>query len=132
VDNRGLVPDADVRRLEEFGSKIAGDFTAPVGLASGKGTEFEIKFRTSQKLSSVIIMEDIVKGERIREYELSGMQDGIWNLISKGASVGHKRIENTYGTFEAIKLTITKSEGTPFIRKIACYGSENRLNNIKH
>ena len=132
VDNRGLVPDADVRRLEEFGNKITSDFSSPIGLTSGKGTEFEIKFKTSQKLSTVIIMEDIVKGERIREYELYGMQIGAWNLISKGTSIGHKRIENTNGTYEAIKLTITKSEGTPFIQKMACYVSDNQLNKIKH
>jgi len=132
VDDRGLVPDADVKRLEEFGNKIAKDLSTPVGWATGKGTEFEIKFKTSQKLSTVIIMEDIFNGERIREYELYGMQNGTWKRISKGTSIGHKRIENVNGTFEAIKLSITKSEGKPFIRKMTCYTSEIQLNHINH
>ena len=124
VDRRGLVPEADVKRLQEFGNSVIKDYSTPVGVTTGKGTDFQIKFEGFQPLTSVVIMEDISKGERIREYELYGMQNGVWNLISKGTSVGHKRIENVNGTYEAIKLSIVKSEGFPFIRKLACYDSK--------
>jgi alpha-L-fucosidase len=121
VDNRGLVPDTDVKRLEEFGKEIAEKYTNPKGKASGGGKEIVVKFIQPQQLSSVVIKEDISKGERIREYRLSGMQNGVWQNISKGTCIGHKRIETVKGTYEAIKLTIDKSEGQSFIKELACY-----------
>ena len=125
VDNRGLVPDADVVRLKEFGSKLTIDYSNPVGATSGKGTLFEIKFKSLQPISSIVIMEDIEKGERIREYQLYGMQNGTWQLISDGTSVGHKRIERVNGTYHSIKLSISKSDGVPLIRKFVCFAKND-------
>ena len=121
VDTRGLVPEPDVKRLGEFGNMVSKDYAQPLASIAGKGALFELKLKSSQLLSSIVIMEDIAKGERIREYELYGMQNGVWKLISTGTSVGHKRIERVNGSYDAIKLSIIKSEGFPFIRKLACY-----------
>lgn len=125
VDNRGLVPEADVNRLKEFGNKIAKEYSNPVGTSSGKGTIFEVKFKSPQPLSSIVIMEDIAKGELIREYQLYGMQNGTWQSISAGTSVGHKRIERVNGTYQAIKLSISKSDGVPSIRKLVCFAKSD-------
>ena len=123
IDDRGLVPEADVRRLNEFGEQIRKSFKEPLGKTSGQGNEFILKFNSPKPVGYVVIMEDIEKGERILEYKLSGMTDGNWQLLGKGSCIGHKRIEAVKnGTFSAIKLEITKSDGTPLIRKLACYG----------
>ncbi len=121
VDDRGLVPDPDVKRLAEFGERISRDYSNPVGTASGEGNNLIVKFKSLQMITSVVIMEDISGGERIRQYELSGLTNGKWENLSKGTSVGHKRIENIRGFFDAVKLTITKSDGLPLIRSLACY-----------
>lgn len=121
VDDRGLVPDADVKRLEEFGRALSEKYAKSLGSTKGKGNEFTIMFPTSQKISSVVIMEDIQKGERIREYQLIGKRNGEMIHIAKGSSVGHKRIELVDGVFEAIQLKVISSEGEPWIRKFACY-----------
>jgi alpha-L-fucosidase len=123
IDDSGLVPGADVRRLEEFGELIRRNFSEPIAETEGSGKELTVKFKSPRPLSYVVIMEDIAKGERILEYKLSGMTDGKWQLLGKGSCIGHKRIEVVRdGTFSAIKLEITKSEGTPLIRKLNCYG----------
>lgn len=121
VDTRGLVPDADLKRLEEFGNKVAKDYSTPIGSTTGKGDLLELKLNSVQPLSSIVIMEDITQGERIREYELYGRQNGIWILIAKGTNVGHKRIERINGSYDAIKLSISKSDGVPLIRKLDCF-----------
>ena len=70
----------------------------------------------------MIIQEDISKGERIREYNLYGMQNGKWQELGKGTCIGHKRIEVIKnGMFLAIKLEIIKSEGMPQIKSMKCY-----------
>jgi alpha-L-fucosidase len=123
IDDRGLVPDADVQRLKDFGQLIKRNFSDLLGKTDGSGNEFTVKFISPKPVSYVVIMEDIAKGERILEYKLSGMTDGKWQLLGKGSCVGHKRIEAVNeGMFSAIKLEVTKSEGTPLIRNLACYG----------
>lgn len=121
VDDRGLVPDADVKRLEEFGRTLSDTYAKLIGSTKGKGKDFTVAFPSSQKVSSVVIMEDIRKGERIREYQLLGKRNGEWHHIAKGSSVGHKRIELVDGAFEAIQLKVISSEGEPWIRSFACY-----------
>lgn len=122
VDDRGLVPDADVKRLEEFGQEVKKKFSNPLGSAKGRGNLFTIKFKSPQTINYVVIQEDISKGERIREYNLYGMENGQWQLLGKGTCVGHKRIEVIQEReFSGIKLEILKCDGNPQIRKIECY-----------
>ena len=123
IDDRGLVPDADVRRLNEFGEMIRKNFSDPLGSTEGHGNEFVVKFKSPQSVSYIVIMEDISEGERIREYTLSGLSDGSWTKLGNGSCIGHKRIETVRnGIFSAVKLEITKSEGTPMIRSFSCFG----------
>lgn len=122
VDDRGLVPDVDVKRMEEFGNKLDGFYANQLGKTAGEGKVFEVNFSKAGELSSVVIMEDIAHGERIRSYELYGKQNGAWKFITKGTSIGHKRIEWVNGKYDAIKLSILQSEGNGRIRELACYG----------
>jgi hypothetical protein len=121
VDPRGLVPDADMKCLEEFGLEVKRRFSSPLGSTTGKGNLFTISFKSPQPVNYVVIQEDISKGERIREYNLFGMENGVWKLLSQGACIGHKRIEVIKNKkLSGIKLEITKSEGKPQIRKLEC------------
>lgn len=122
VDNRGLVPDADVKRLEEFGAEVKKQFSNVKGSTSGKGNNYEIRFSTPQSVNHIVIMEDISKGERVRQYKLFGMENGVWKPLSEGSCIGHKRIETLKGEkFSAIRMEIAKSDGQPVIKKIICY-----------
>ena len=122
IDDRGLVPDADVKRMNEFGEVIRKSFAAPLAKTQGSGKELTLNLGKPQQVSYVVIMEDISKGERIREYRLSGMVDGKWKLISTGTSVGHKRIETIKKEkFTSVKLEILKSDGVPVVKDLTCY-----------
>lgn len=122
VDNRGLVPDADIKRLTEFGQEIKNQFSKPLGSTSGQGNFFTINFKSSQPVKYVVIQEDISRGERIREYSIYGMENGKWANLCNGTSVGHKRIEIIENReLSVIKLEITKAEGNPHVRNFVCY-----------
>ena len=125
IDNRGLIPDADVKRLNEFGSEIKSIFDVPVSEVSGGGKRVILDLGKPVHISYVVIAEDISDGESIREYELLGKVGGDWISLSKGSSIGHKRIEKVNGDFTAIKLEVLKSEGRPVIKKLACYSYRN-------
>jgi len=122
VDNRGLIPDADVKRLAEFGHTIKQEFSKNMGFTSGEGYLFTVNLKVPAKLKYVVIEEDISKGERIREYSIYGMRNGEWEPLGKGSCVGHKRIETLQGKiYSGIRLEITRSEGTPKIRRMDCF-----------
>ena len=121
VDNRGLVPDVDVKRLEEFGNEISAKYAHPVAKKVNQGKLVHITFDVPQQLSRIVVMEDISKGERIREYNLYGKENGAWKLLSTGSSVGHKRIEVVEGVFQAVKFEVTKADGKFFLKELACY-----------
>ena len=121
VDNRGLVPAADVNRLSEFGKEIQKRFSTPVGQTKGKGNELTIHFKKPTAIHYVVMMEDIAKGERVHKYELYGQQNNQWKLISTGSCIGHKRIEKVSGNYASVRLNVTEAEGQPLIKKMVCY-----------
>ena len=83
IDDHGLVPDADVNRLKEFGQSINQRFSNNLGEKKGKGNEFLINFKTPQKVNYIIISEDIKHGERIRKYKLEGLKNNAWVKINE-------------------------------------------------
>jgi alpha-L-fucosidase len=121
VDDRGLVPEVDVKRLNEFGTKIKSIFNKPIAEKKGTGKTMILELNKHTHISHVVIMEDLVKGERIREYEIFGKIKSKWVSIAKGESVGHKKIETVNGEYTALKLEVLKSEGLPQIKNLACY-----------
>ena len=122
VDPRGLVPDADMNRLKEFGQAVKKRFSLRLAATSGKGNVFTISFKSPRPVNYVVIQEAISKGERVREYKLYGMENGEWKSLSQGSCIGHKRIEVIQGkAFSGIKLEIIKSEGKPQIKRMECF-----------
>jgi alpha-L-fucosidase len=124
IDDRGLVPEADVKRMQELGKWIKKTFARPVAQTSGKGTRFELNAGTKKELTYAVIREETANGENIREYELKGKQNGKWETISRGTCVGHKRIEEIHGTFDLIQLNVTKNVGPVTIKHFILYGGK--------
>lgn len=122
IDDRGLVPEADVQRLAEFGAALNRQFEKVLGTTHGKGKSLTIDFESPEKVNYIVIQEDISKGERVRGYQLSGKVNGAWKFLEEGSCIGHKRIvtidkENLSG----IKLKITSSVGKPVIKTLKAY-----------
>lgn len=122
IDDRGLVPDADVARLNEMGLKIEQSFSILISKTSGTGKELVLELNSSKQPSYIVIQEDITMGERVLKYRILGLSGKEWQLISEGSSIGHKRMEKIKeGKFSSIKLIVDESNGTPQIKNLACY-----------
>jgi alpha-L-fucosidase len=124
-DDRGLLPEMDVKRMAEFGKEIKRRFSKPVAWTGGKGEIVELKLKEPAQIDHVVIMEDIKHGERIREYIVEATRgEDMWGKICDGTSIGHKRIQH-FPPVEvvAVRLCITKSTETPIIRNLAVYNT---------
>lgn len=121
-DTSGLIPSGDVRRLKEWGAEIHRRFSVPVAATSGQAKSLTLKLDKPQSVNHCIIQEAIAKGERIREYQVEAKVGGRWQTVSKGESVGHKRIERFPAVeASALRLIVTRSAAQPDIRNFSVY-----------
>ncbi|MEN8128313.1 MAG: alpha-L-fucosidase [Planctomycetota bacterium] len=123
VDNQGLVPDADVKRLGEFGNELKQRFSTPIAVTEGRGNTIELEVQPLRMIDHVVIQEQIKYGERIQEYRIEGLTPGnLWQELAKGQSVGHKRIQQFKPVkVSRVRLIVTQSRAEPRVQCFACY-----------
>ena len=120
IDNRGLVPDADVRQFAAFGNKIRHQFGREIKEVCGQGDTLTMDIGWPTQINHVVIMENIAEGERVREYIVEAMVDQEWTEICHGFSIGHKRIER-FETIKAsqVRFRCVSSIAVPLIQSLA-------------
>jgi len=123
VTPEGLVPEPDVRRLADFGREVERRWGRARAATTGRGSRLELALPQPSSIASAILMEDIVHGERIQDYVVSGrLRDGEWRDLARGQSVGHKRLaEFSAVEVTALRLTIPRSKAEPHLRRFAAH-----------
>lgn len=116
-DDRGLLPEADVRRLGELGDRIRSAFSRPVLCdAKTEGDMLTITPRTPTLCSCVVLREDIAEGQGIEDFEIWGYLPVYWTkkvLLYCGKTVGHKVI-CCFPALRASKLEIRFGHRRPY------------------
>jgi len=121
-DTTGRIPEADAKMAAEFGAEIQRRFAKPLAETAGRGEAVELALAGPTTIDHVITMEDITQGQRVLEYVVEGLRDGQWAEISKGTSIGHKKIDFFPPVEVAkVRLRCVKSLAEPHIRKLAVY-----------
>lgn len=125
-DTSGLIPEADVRRGAEFGAEVKRRFGKPLAEVSGKGTAVELKLPRAHLIDHIITMEDITRGERVREYVVEGLVGGQWRELARGSAIGHKKIDRIPPVeVESVRLHCTEYAADPIIRTLAVYDTSS-------
>ena len=123
VNPDGLVPEPDMKRMEEFGKALQHRFSKPVGQIAGRGSVVELTLDQPRTIDQIVIQEDIAGGERVRKYEIDARVGGDpWRKIAQGQSVGHKRIERVEPVeAAALRLRVTEKQAEPIIDNFTAY-----------
>ena len=121
-DRTGLIPEAEMRRGREFGAEIRRRFGKSVAETSGRGQTLELALPKPTRIDHVIVMENILEGERVREYVMEGFVGEQWKELCRGSAIGHKKID-AFGPLEVsrVRLRVVQSAAEPMIRKLAAY-----------
>lgn len=121
---RGLLPEADVQRLAEFGEAIQQRFSTPLLSISGNTRKMLAKLPQRQKVNQIVLMEEISLGERVRRFRIEGKTRRGWTSLIEGSCVGHKFIAR-FDEIElsSLRLMIEESKGEPQIKSFAIYYS---------
>ena len=146
-DRRGLLPDADVRRLEEFGHAVAsrygtnlaqkplgtvetqlepaldaepdGFWSAPHG---SHHAVLQLDLAKPVTFDHVQLMERLNNGQRVQSFRVEIWDANHWQTVVEGHTIGHKRIEGfSPRTASRFRLNILSSTDAAEIRQFALF-----------
>lgn len=145
-DRRGLLPDGDVKRLEEFGAAIRKRYAANLAMKAripNKATEaafdgdpdtvwsapigshhavLEADFQKPVTFDHTLIMEWLNDGQHIEHYRIEVWDHENWKPIVEGHSIGHKRIDGFQPvTASRMRLNILSSSAEAHIREFQVF-----------
>jgi alpha-L-fucosidase len=121
ANREGLLSDPDCASARAFGLEIRR-FAKPLAETAGQGVHVTLKLGASLRIDTVVLREDIAKGERVREFHVEGLAGGAWRKIGEGTAIGHKRIQPVEQiTVDSLRIVTTKSVGIPIFRNVAVY-----------
>ena len=145
-DRRGLLPDADVARLEEFGKALKTRYAhnlalehAPVSAdvaaaldgnpdtfwsapAGSNHSTLEVSFAKPVTINRALTMEWLNDGQRIEQYSIDVSQGGGWKSVAAAHAIGHEKID-IFPTVTAsrVRLNILSSTNGAAIREFQLY-----------
>lgn len=123
IDNRGRVPDADVREFVRFGQLVRKLYENPLASTNGTARVFELTVPAGKRPDLLSVAEDLRAGEKVRAFALSGFDGTAWRPLAKGEHVGHRRLVRFAADgCTRFRLELTAPAGvTPVIRDLTLY-----------
>ena len=148
-DRRGLLPDSDVARLEEFGKAVRARYAHNLALAhvpastevaaalDGNPDTFwsaptgshhatlEVSFAKPVTFNRALTMEWLNNGQRVEKYSIDVWTGSQWKTVSAAEAIGHKKIDIfTAVTASRVRLNILSSSDAAAIREFQLYNVE--------
>ena len=149
-DRRGLLPEADIKRLQEFGDAVRQRFgenliakshiskndteaaldgdpdtfwSAPVG---SHHAVLEADFSRPITFDHSLVMEWLNNGQRIEKFRIEAWAGNRWNTVVEGQAIGHKRIDRfTLITASRVRLNILSSSAEAHIREFQVFNTSH-------
>ena len=147
-DRRGLLPEADVQRLKEFGAALRqryGNNLALRHITTTPGAELafdgnpdtfwsaptgshhavlEVGFDRPVTFNHTLVMEWLNAGQHVQKYAIEIYDGGRWIAVAKGSAIGHKKIDRFAPvTASRVRLNIVWSSAEAHIREFQIFDS---------
>jgi hypothetical protein len=108
----------------QFPKEITGKLIASVDAKApwSEGHTLELDIVPENSVSQVLIQESLRLGNRISSYQIEAFHDRKWQVVARGTSIGHQRIE-TFAPVKTskIRLRVTKTVPRPKIKLMAIF-----------
>ena len=127
-DRRGLIHEIDAERIEALGNYIAKNFTeskiaesvSTWSAEAGESREYKIK--AGESINTVLLQEDIRRGQRVERFTVEAFVDGEWHTVTEGTTIGYKRLLRFEECkAERMRVTINECRKTANIKNVAAY-----------
>ena len=127
-DTNGLIHENDCRRLKEL--KVYLDNTFDKNYISGgngkwnpqSGDSKVLKVKKNALVNTLMLQEDITKGQRVEDFLVEGYIDGQWTMLAEGTTIGYKRLVRFAPCQpEQIRVTVRSCRGVANLLKSRLY-----------
>lgn len=125
----GLISQSDVNRLYEFSTylntyledNLVANPTVLHKVKKGKSVKFHLDKEDS--INTLMIQEDITKGQRIEKFKIEAKINNQWESIASGTTVGYKRLIKLPRSIKAydFRLTIEETRGVATLIKLGAF-----------
>ena len=151
-DRRGLLPDSDVARLEEFGKAIRERYSHNLALdhaatsadvaaaldgnpdtfwTAAEGSHhavLEVSFAKPITFNRALTMEWLNAGQRVQKYSIEIWTGTGWSAVAGAEAIGHKKIDVFAPvTASRVRLNILSSSDAAAIREFQLYRVEDNV-----
>jgi alpha-L-fucosidase len=90
-DDRGLLPEVDVKRLEEFGAAVRRLYGQPLA-TGGQAEPASVALVQPKRIDRVVLQEDLTHGQMVRRFRVEARVGQKWTEVARGSTIGYKRI----------------------------------------
>jgi alpha-L-fucosidase len=145
-DRRGLLPDADVARLAEFGKALRARYAHNLALEhepaeanvaaaldgdpdtfwsalpGSNHSTLEVSFAHPVRFNRALTMEWLNEGQRIEQYSIDVWMGSGWKTVAAAHAIGHEKIDVFPAvTASRVRLNILSSTNGAAIREFQLY-----------
>jgi alpha-L-fucosidase len=149
-DRRGLLPESDVARLEEFGKALRARYGHNLALqhlpasaevsaaldgnpdtfwtafAGSHHSTLDASFSAPITFNRAVSMERLNDGQRIQKYSIDIWTGSGWKTVASAQAIGHKKIDSFPAVTSArVRLNILSSSDAAAIREFQLYNIED-------
>jgi alpha-L-fucosidase len=130
-DRRGLIHEIDTERIAAFNDYIEATFAKslihgcvrPWHAEEGDSNEYRIK--RGEVVNTILLQEDIRRGQRVEHFTIEAFYDGEWHNIAEGTTIGYKRLLRFEECrAERIRVTIDECRTSAHIANVGLYYAE--------
>lgn len=124
-DTSGRIHKADSARLMEFRAwrdKVFSNNLASGAKSRWKAHSFEITLPEERTFNLVMLQEDICQGQRVSAFSVEALQNGQWETIAEGTTIGYKRILPINDcTAQRLRVCIITSYAKPVLKEVGLF-----------
>lgn len=119
-DRRGLFTDNDVKRLKQFGDRVARVFRTNLAEDGWKSKKVEtngnlvIDLKRPVAFNRIWLGEDITRGQRVESFAVDAWNGRAWKEIAAATTIGYKRLlETDTVRAQKVRVRILASRAAP-------------------
>ncbi|RNC64703.1 alpha-L-fucosidase [Proteiniphilum sp. X52] len=127
-DKRGRLHETDTERLKQFGDYITQTFenekltNGNIEWKAPTGASREYNVIPGETINTVMLREDIRKGQRVEEFTVEGWINDEWVELAKGTTIGYKRLLRFDDvSVPKLRVTISETRDIANISKVGAY-----------
>lgn len=127
-DKRGRLHEIDRERLRQLGAYISQTFdnekiiNSDMEWKAGTGAIKEFNITPGETINTIMLQEDIRKGQRVEEFIIEGWINDEWVKLAEGTTIGYKRLLRFEDvTIPKLRVIISATRDIANISKVGAY-----------